>query len=444
MSERVAVIGGGVLGMTLALRLAQQGRAVTLYEAADHFGGLADAWQLDDVIWDRHYHVTLLSDMRTRQILKELDLDREMQWVETKTGFFSDGKLFSVSNTVEFLKFPALKFFDKIRLGLTISYASKINNWRKLEKLTAAAWLQKLSGKRAFDKIWLPLLRSKLGDNYAKASASFIWAIIARMYAARRTGLKKEMFGYLPGGYGRMLDRFTAELERQGVTLKPDHRIEQVTAQADGSVQLAFANGVTERFDQTVLTMAAGIAAKVCPQLEPWEQARLNQIEYQGIVCASLLLKKPLSPFYVTNITDTWVPFTGVIEMTALVDKAEFGGRSLVYLPKYVPIDDPIFEESDAAITDRFLSALVQMYPQFDRRDVLTCKLSRVRRVFAITSLNYSQNLPPRHTSVPGVHIINSALINNGTLNVNECVQLAETAAATLPYRTPITQPVTA
>ncbi|MFM2429060.1 MAG: hypothetical protein RLZZ511_273 [Cyanobacteriota bacterium] len=435
MTERIAIVGGGVLGMTLALRLAQQGRAVTLYEAADHFGGLADAWQLDDVVWDRHYHVTLLSDMRIRQVLQELDLDRDMQWVETKTGFFSDGKLFSVSNTIEFLRFPGMKFLDKIRLGLTISYASKINNWQKLETLTAVDWLQKLSGKRAFQKIWLPLLRSKLGDNYNKASASFIWAIIARMYAARRTGLKKEMFGYLPGGYARMLDRFTEVLEQNGVTLKPSHAISNVQSTDGQPVSLTFDNGYTEKFDQVVLTMAAGVAAKVCPQLQPWERDRLENIEYQGIICASLLLKQPLSPFYVTNITDTWVPFTGVIEMTALVNKAEFGGRNLVYLPKYVPIDDPMFDESDAAIEERFISALVQMYPKFDRSDVLTFKLSRVRRVFAITNLNYSQNLPPRQTSLPGVHIINSALINNGTLNVNECVQLAETAAAELPER---------
>ncbi len=439
MSERIAVIGGGVLGMTLALRLAQQGRQVTLFEAADHFGGLADAWQLDDVVWDRHYHVTLLSDMRVRGILQELGLEQDMRWVETKTGFFSDGKLFSVSNTIEFLNFPALKFFDKIRLGLTISYASKINNWRKLEKLTAATWLERLSGKRAFQKIWLPLLRSKLGDNYAKASASFIWAIIARMYAARRTGLKKEMFGYLPGGYARLLDRFTRYLQQQGVTLKTSHRVERVFAE-NGIVNVTFNNGYEEKFDQVVLTMAAGIAAQACPQLNSTERSLLKDVEYQGIICASLLLKQPLSPFYVTNITDTWVPFTGVIEMTALVDKSQFGGRNLVYLPKYVPVNDPMFEESDDSIRDRFLAALVQMYPQFDRRDVLTFQVSRVRQVFAITTLNYSQKMPPMHPAIPGVHMVNSAHIANGTLNVNESIQLAETAAAELPQVQPRAQ----
>jgi hypothetical protein len=40
-----------------------------------------------------------------------------------------------------------------------------------------------------------------LGENYKNTSASFIWSTIQRMYAARRSGLKKEMFGYVNGGY---------------------------------------------------------------------------------------------------------------------------------------------------------------------------------------------------------------------------------------------------
>ncbi len=434
MTERIAIIGGGILGMTLALRLAQQGRKVSLYEQSDRFGGLADAWQLDDIEWDRHYHVTLLSDLKLRGLLDELDLDRQMEWVETKTGFFTDGKLFSVSNTVEFLKFPVLGLIDKLRLGFSIFYASKINDWKKLEKLTAVQWLEGIAGKKAFAKVWLPLLRSKLGDNYPKASASFIWAIIARMYAARRSGLKKEMFGYLPGGYARMLKRFEEVLVQNGVELHPNHGVQEVAAISDGGVSVRFSNGQSDTFDQAVLTLASPLAAKVCPGLSESERRQHNAIEYQGIVCASVLLKKAISPFYVTNITDTWVPFTGVIEMTALVNPSEFGGRHLVYLPKYVPVNDPIFEESDAAIRDRFLGALVQMYPQFSRDDVLAFQLSRVRQVFAVTGLNYSQQVPPAQTSIPGVHIINSAHILNGTLNVNESIILAETAAANLPH----------
>jgi protoporphyrinogen oxidase len=429
--KRYAIVGGGILGMTLALRLMQQGKQVSLFEAAPNLGGLADAWELGNLTWDRHYHVTLLSDLALGNILKELGLDQDMNWVETKTGFYSDGKLFSVSNSLEFLKFPGLKLIDKLRLGFTIFYCSKIQNWRKLETILATDWLRKLSGNGAFTKIWSPLLRSKLGDNLTKASASFMWAIIARMYAARRTGLKKEMFGYLPGGYDRLIKRWETVLSQGGVEVHTGHRVESVIHQnghQNGKTQVSFTNGHQDEFDEVILTVASPIATRVCPQLTEMERSQHNKIEYQGIVCASLLLKKPLATYYVTNITDTWVPFTGVIEMTTLVDKSQFGGLSLVYLPKYVPPEDPIFQESDEVIRDRFLAALVQMYPKFDRSDVVEFKVSRVKQVFAISTLNYSQNLPPVKTSIPGVRILNSAHILNGTLNVNETIQLADRA----------------
>src|SRR5262245_38270761 len=233
MGQRWAVVGGGVLGMTLAHRLSQQGHHVTLFEAAPQLGGLASAWELGGVTWDRHYHVILFSDSHLRSLLAELGLENKLVWQETRTGFYVEGRLYSMSNTLEFLQFPPLGWIDKLRLGATIYYASRIKDWKRLEKVPVADWLRRWSGKRTFEKIWLPLLRAKLGENYKKASAAFIWAIIARMYAARRTGLKKEMFGYVRGGYARILDRFAELLERDGVETRLGTRVQSVERVAD-------------------------------------------------------------------------------------------------------------------------------------------------------------------------------------------------------------------
>jgi len=414
--------------MTLALRLAQQGQKVTLYESAPELGGLASAWQLDDIIWDRHYHVTLLSNSHLRSLLRELGLEKDIQWVETKTGFFTGAKMVSMSNSMEFLKFPPIGLIDKVRLGATIVHASRIEDWQALEQISVVDWLRKWSGKNTTEKIWLPLLRAKLGANYTKASAAFIWAIIARMYAARRSGMKKEMFGYVPGGYGRILSRMQDVLQKAGVTIRLGRRSTAIRSATQGGVTVKFADNSEVTHDQIVFTGPATTAADLCPELNAEEQRLLRGIEYQGIVCASLLLKKPLSPYYVTNITDTWVPFTAVIEMTALVNPKEFGGRTLVYLPKYVAIDDPLFEATDAEIQASFFTALKKMHPTLTDDDLLTFKVSRVRKVFVIPTLNYSKNLPPISMSVKGLHVLNSAHIVNGTLNVNETVQLAERA----------------
>ena len=425
-----AVVGGGMLGMTTALRLSQAGHKVTLFEAADTFGGLADAWQLGNVTWDRHYHVTLLSDSWFRGILDELDLDQHMQWVETRTGFYTDGRLHSMSSSLEFLKFSPLSLWSKFRLGLTIFAGSRITNWRALEGMLVADWLRKWSGNRTFEKIWLPLLRSKLGDNYKKTSAAFIWATIARLYAARRTGLKKELFGYLPGGYSRILDSFTSKLSAAGVELCPGHAVTKVESEAQSGMVNVSVNGEMKSYDQVVLTVPSGLVPRMVPELSGEQKAAHEQIEYQGIVCVSLLLKKPLADYYVTNITDGNAPFTGVIEMSTLVDREEFDGHSLVYLPYYVPQDDEIFDRPDDEIRRLSLDGLSAMYPEFSHEDVVEFKVSRVRRVMAISTLNYSTKLPPMKTSVSGVFVVNSAQIVNGTLNVNETVKLAETAVA--------------
>src|SRR5438552_14187878 len=137
-AQRWGIVGGGFLGMTLAHQLAQHGQDVTLFEAAQALGGLASAWSLGDVVWDRHYHVTLLSDSYLRALLTELELEKEMAWVETRTGFYTDGTLYSMSNTLEFLRFPPLSLFNKLRLGATILYASRPRNWMQLETIPVA------------------------------------------------------------------------------------------------------------------------------------------------------------------------------------------------------------------------------------------------------------------------------------------------------------------
>ena len=440
--EHWAVVGGGFLGMTLALRLAQQGRTVTLFEAAPSLGGLASAWRLGDIVWDRHYHVTLSSDTHLRSLLRELGVEDRMHWARARTGFYVDAAFYPMSNILEFLRFPPLGLTDKIRLGATILRASRIKEWKSLEKILVKDWLEKWSGPKVTEKIWLPLLRAKLGENYHDASAAFIWATIARMYAARRTGTKTELFGYVSGGYARIIEHFEHILNREGVKSRFAQPVRAIASTSSGKVRIELGNGIVETFDQVVVTTAAPLAAQICPQLTSTEKTLLKRIKYQGIICASLLLKHSLSDFYITNITDSRMPYTAVIEMSALVGRSYFGDRALVYLPKYVPSDSAEFDRTDDQIRQDFVSALERMYPQFKRKDLLCFQISRVKYLLPIPTLNYSDNLPGVSTSVPGLHIVNSVHIVNGTLNVNETVQLAESAAKRFAKRSVAPKPV--
>jgi len=240
--------------------------------------------------------------------------------------------------------------------------------------------------------------------------------------------MKKEMFGYVPGGYARVLERFHERLEREGVGVRLGCRVARVEP-SGRMVKVELAGGGVASFDHAVVTAAAPLAARLCGGLTDDEAARLSGVRYLGIVCASVLLARPLAGFYVTNLLDPGLPFTGVIEMSALVRREFFGGHALVYLPRYLEPDDPFFEVPDGEVEALFLDGLARVYPDFRSEDVRAFRISRVRQVMALSTLGYSQRVPPIDAAAPGLHWVSSANILNGTLNVNETVQLAENAA---------------
>jgi protoporphyrinogen oxidase len=250
----VGIVGGGVLGMTLAWRLRQRGFAVTIIEGASSTGGLASPRSIGEYTWDRFYHVTLQSDLNLRALLGEIGLDHLLRWETTRTGFYVDGNLYSLSSSLDFQRCPPVSLVDKGRLAATILLASRIKDWRRLEAIPVTDWLRRWSGRRTFDRIWLPLLKSKLGDNYRLASAAFIWAIIARMYAARRSGLKRESFGYVEGGYDTVLRRFSERLEESGVEIACGQAVAKVTNAHDGA-DVTLADGTVRQFDRVLVTI---------------------------------------------------------------------------------------------------------------------------------------------------------------------------------------------
>lgn len=414
------------MGMTLALRLSQKSQKVVIYESAEKLGGLTSSWEMDGVTWDKFYHVILMSDLNTRKILKEIGLEDDLCWVETKTGFYSEGKLYSMSNLIEFFKFPPINLIDKFRLGLTIFAASKIKNWQRLENIPVADWLTKWSGKRVFEKIWLPLLKAKLGENYKNTSAAFIWSTIQRMYAARKSGLKKEMFGYVTGGYEKINSRYADHLAKLGIDIQYNSKVKTIRKTSDGKMEVV-TNNSTQSFDEVISTLSSRESVAMAEGLTKAETDQHNDIRYLGVICPSILLKKSISPYYVTNITDNWPPFTGIIEMTALIDKNEVNGNHLVYLPKYVNPDDELFNKSDEQLREIFLGALYKMYPILTKDDLHFWGVSKARIVFALPTIGYSKKVPGVTTSLNNYYIVNSAQIINGTLNVNETIQVAET-----------------
>ena len=286
-------------------------------------------------------------------------------------------------------------FIDKFRLGLTIFHASKIKDWKALEQIPVVDWLRRWSGRRTFEKIWLPLLRAKLGESY-DASAAFIWATIQRMYAARRIGHEEGDVRLRPRRLRPHPRRFAAGLRSAGVELQRTARGRSDRSRPSGRRRGRSSPTAKRRhFDRVVVT--AGLAARVeaaCRDLPTTEHARLNGVTYQGIVCASLLLRNRSIGYYVTNITDDWVPFTAVIEMTALVDRPS--SAATPRLPAEVRrARRPALRRTGRRDPRAVPRCAGKHVPALHRDDVLAFRVSRVRQVFAVPTLGYSERVPP-------------------------------------------------
>jgi protoporphyrinogen oxidase len=431
--QRVAVVGGGALGLRLAWHLAGAGAAVTVFEAAPELGGLASSWSIDTadgpIAWDRYYHVILESDRALRSLLADVDLDTELRWTTTQTGYWSGGRLSPASTPRDLLALPGLSLVAKARLAATLARGASVRDGRALEDVPVEAWLMRWSGRATFERFWVPLLEAKLGNAWRETNAAFIWATIRRLTAARRAGIGGERFGAVPGGAGRILEDLGTALATRGAVVRRGTRVEQVTATDDGRVEL-HAAGERWCVDHAVLTTTPRLAAEALPGLAVAVADRWRAFRYQGVVCVSAVLRRPLAPYYLTYLMDD-LPFTALVEMTTLIPPAWLGGHTLVYLPRYVAADDACFTRSDDDLVAEFLGGLQRVHP-IAAADVVGARVARAREVFPLPVLRYSEHVPPLATGVPGVSLVSSAQIVNGTLNLNETVGLADASAAAL------------
>ena len=422
---RIGVIGGGLRGLATAWRLASAGHRVTVYEAAPQPGGLTTWHDYGPFVWDRFYHVILPSDTALLRFVRDIGLGDELRWVRSRTGYFVDGAFHGLSNNAEFLKFPPLSLWSKLRLAYTILHCARLRDWQALEKVPLEDFLVRLSGRATFDKFWKPLLLAKLGPHYRRTSAVFIWTYIRRLYSARDGAGRKEQLGYVRGGYRRIFERLQQHIVAAGGEIRLRSPVEAIAAAPGGGIDVR-CGGRSERFHRVSATAPVGMPRQLCAPSLLAAPRGARDVEYLGVVCVALLTRRPLTPYYVLNIADEQVPFTGVIGMSSIVDTAETAGLHLTYLPKYVLGDDPMLSQADEAIREQFLVALRRMVPDFPLQDIVGVHVQRAARVQPLQVIGYSSLVPRPRTLHPDLLVLNTAQFVSNTLNNNEVIRSVE------------------
>jgi len=427
VKQRVAVLGAGITGLTAAYYLLRRGVHATVLEARPEVGGLSTSFDFGDFYWDRFYHCILTTDKALLRLIEDLGLTDRMRWQPTKVGFFAEEKLHSMSTSADFLRFPCLSLWNKIRLGLGILYTCSIGDGRRLENIDLAQWMKRVFGATNYRVVWEPLLKCKLGACREEASAAFIWATIKRLYSTRDKDQKQqERLGYVQGGYRTVCEQLWYEITRMGGEVRTAVQVERIT-EIEGGLRVTI-GGSPEVFESVIATIPSKSLAQLAPDLSSDYLEKLTGSKYMGMVCFAVVLDKKLSPYYVTNLSVEDVPFTGIIEMTNLIACTETAGHHLVYLPKYTVPGDPLFDMPEGELWKPFRAGLSRVFPDLQDEAIQRRYLFRERFVQPVPVRQYSANLPPMQTGIPGLILANTTQIVNSTLNNNAMVEIARRA----------------
>jgi protoporphyrinogen oxidase len=423
---KIAIVGGGIMGVSLAYYLSQKGVSVEVFEASAVLGGLAGQVTLQDgTVVDRFYHTILSSDSHLRQMCAELGIEDQLRFNETHMGFYFRGKLFSMNNIVEFLRFPPLNWIDRFQLGLTVLYAQLIHDWHKLEGISVEKWLVQLSGRHTYENIWRPMLRAKFDGSFENTPATYIWSRLVRMKSTRGGASQKEEAGYLTGGYGTLIRSMQARIEASGGRFTLNQPVQEIAIEDNHTVGVRV-NGELREFDKVIATVQSPLFRRMIPQASQDYLDFLSKMDYLGIISGLLILDRPLSNYWTLYITEEDIPFTGVIETTTYIDPACVGGYHLVYLPKYTAPSSDWQNRADDEIQEIWLANLERMFPQFDRHWIRYFLIHRERYVEPLHNLNRTDDIPQITTPINNLYLANTSQIYPALTNAESISRFSE------------------
>ncbi|MBF9022610.1 FAD-dependent oxidoreductase [Rhodobacterales bacterium FZCC0069] len=431
LSPSVTIIGAGFAGLAAGYKLASAGHKVTVIEAESTIGGLAGAFETEGERLDRFYHHWFTSDQEVLDLIDAVGLSSDVVENPTNTGIFYANKIFKLSSPMDLLKFKALPFPDRVRLGILTLRARQVKDWRALEKETAADWLRRLGGETVYQVVWEPLLKGKFGPYAEQVSAVWFWNKLKLRGGSRGKGGDERLL-YLRGSFARLAEATSDAITTLGGTVLTSSRVRTVHPEEDGNWRISGDWGEILS-NQVIVTTALPLAADmIVSWADPDYLQQLRRIKYLANVCLVLRLDRSLSSTYWLNVNDTSFPYVGVIEHTNFQSSTMYAGDHVVYLSKYLPHTDALYQMSDEEVLEYSIPYLKRMFPSFEESWIRNYHVWRARWSQPVVERNYSSLIPEQDGPKTGFHICSMAQIYPEDRGTNYAIREGYALAARL------------
>jgi protoporphyrinogen oxidase len=408
---KVAVIGGGVGGMTAALDLAEAGHQVTIFEKYPVFGGLASAFPIRGTYLERFYHHIFATDLDILNLVDRLGLQDKLIWSPENSGNWRQGRFASISPAWKLLLWSDLSLLSRLRLAFWSKWVSLQKDWRPYDKVTAKEWIVSHMGRQCWQVMWEPLFKAKFGAWAEKISMTWFYGRLSARFGPAKEGAPRGCLGYLKGSTQVLVDALLERLKAKGVTLRAGHAVKNLRVK-EGRIAGVISKAGDEDFDRVIVTCSTpeflGMAAEILP---PALRSDLEKFEYYGSVVAVLELKASVSPVYWTNVLDTAKPFLAVIEHTRMIPPTEYQGAHILYLARYLDTKDAFFRAPESEVLAEYYRHLKDVCPSFDPSLVEKAHVMRADYTQPLVTPGYGGRIPPLTLPVAGLYMANMTQI---------------------------------
>lgn len=424
-TRHYCILGAGPMGLMTALELLRAGHRVDIVERDDRIGGMSAHFDFDGLRIERYYHFVCRTDEPLFALMDDLGLRDRLRWVDTRMGYFFDGRLHPWGTPLALLKFPALGLVDKLRYAMHVMATKSVSDWRALDKVKATDWIRRWVGQRAWDVLWERAFRLKFFEHTENLSAAWIGTRIKRIALSRRS-LMQESLGYIEGGSEALLDAMVARIRERGGRILLGAGVDQVLTR-EGKVSGVRIRGEDHACDAVISTAPIQYVPRLVPDLPQDFADRIRAIENIPVACVILKLKQPLTGNFWLNISDAGIAIPGLIEYSNLNPGTP--GQHIVYAPFYMPTSHPKWQQSNDSLIDEVLGYLARINPDFRPDWVLARHCHRYEFAQTICPPGFYDLLPPMRTTLPGFYMADTSYYYPEDRSISESVEVGRRLA---------------
>lgn len=424
----IVVVGAGLTGLTAALRLAESGYRVRVFERYPRPGGLARVFEVGGERLEAFYHHLFTTDSAYVRLARELDLESAIEWLPSRMGIWTSNRLWDFGTPLSLLRFSPLSLVDKLRFVLWTVLLQRSEHSERYADVTAKEWICSHQGKRVWDVVWGPLFHQKFASYADRVAMVWLWRkVYLRGRSRSRSGLG-ERLGYMRGSFARLVEALATRITNLGGEISLSDEVRRVDHDSLGFKVITRQGEL--RCDHVLLAIPIPDYLAVAGHLLPASDAeRLNQLRSTAAICTVLEMNRSLTPYYWLNIADADMPFGGLIEHTNYIPRDRYGGRHILYISNYLLPDDPMLSLSKHQILDRYIPAMKRINPSFSQDWILASNHFKADYAQPLVTVGYRRLIPPFRTPVPGLYLGSMAQIYPEDRGQNYAVEYGEKVA---------------